>query len=126
VTAPELESGGVATFGKWLARERELRALSRDEVARATKLGPAIIDALESGEEARMPPRAYVLGYLRAYAGVVGLDPDEVVLRFEEAAGVAPGDAAAPARRRPPPWLAAAVAGAIALAAAAVWLLLRG
>jgi cytoskeletal protein RodZ len=124
VTAAELESGGVAAFGKWLARERELRALSRDEVARATKLGPAIIDALESGEEARMPPRAYVLGYLRAYEGVVGLDPDEVVLRFEEAAGVAP-DGAAPARRPPPPWLAAAVAGAIVLAAAAGWLLLR-
>ena len=45
----------------------------------------ALIDALESGEESRMPPRAYVLGYLRAYAGVVGLDPDEVVLRFETA-----------------------------------------
>lgn len=120
-------SGGVAGFGRWLARERELRALSRDEVARATKLPVAVVDALESGEEARMPPRAYVVGYLRAYAGAVGLDADEVVLRYEEAAVATPaadaaGDAAG--RRAPPPWAAVAVAVGLGVAALAAWLLL--
>jgi len=77
----------VGAFGRWLLQERELRGLRRDEVARLTKLGPAIIEALESGDPGRMPPRAYVIGYLRAYAAAVGLDADDVVLRWQEMAG---------------------------------------
>src|SRR5512138_3946792 len=87
----------LAAFGRWLVRERELRGLTRDEVIRATKLAPAVVEALESGEAARIPPRAYVVGYLRAYAAAIGLGADEVVLRFEES--FEPGDAPAAARR---------------------------
>lgn len=79
----------LAAFGRWLLQERELRALSRQEVARLTRLAPGVVEALESGEAARMPPRAYLLGYLRTYAGAVGLDPDELVLRWQEADGPA-------------------------------------
>src|SRR5512141_1984214 len=79
----------LEAFGRWLVRERELRGLPRDEVIRATKIAPGVVEALESGDAARIPPRAYVVGYLRAYAVAVGLDPDEVVLRFQEAAGPA-------------------------------------
>ena len=114
----------LATFGRWLVRERELRSMGRDEVVRATKLAPAVVEALESGEAARIPPRAYVVGYLRAYAQAVGLDPDEVVLRFEEAVG--PAGAPAPGRRRK---LSARdvllVVAALAVAAAAAVVLFR-
>ena len=115
------ESDRVVTL---LTRERELRGLGRAEVTRGTKLAPGVIDALESGEEGRIPPRAYVVGYLRAYAQAVGLDPDEVVLRFEEASG--PAGAPAPGRRRK---LSARevliVAAALAVAIAAAVVLLR-
>jgi cytoskeletal protein RodZ len=119
------ESGdGLAAFGRWLVRERELRGLARDEVTRATKLAPGVVEALESGEAARIPPRAYVVGYLRAYAAAAGLDSDEVVLRFQEAAG--PPDAASPGRRGGVPVrVALAVALALAVAGAGVWALLR-
>jgi cytoskeletal protein RodZ len=114
----------LAAFGRWLVRERELRSLGRAEVVRATKLAPAVVEALESGEAARIPPRAYVVGYLRAYAAAVGLDADEVVLRFEES--FEPGAAPAAARRAAAP---ARVAAAIALAALAAgalaWMVLR-
>jgi cytoskeletal protein RodZ len=113
----------LSAFGRWLAQERELRGLARHEVARATKLAPGVVEALESGEAERMPPRAYVVGYLRSYAGAVGLDADEVVLRFEEAfaepAGVAP-----PARRGGRARAVVAVALAVALVAAGAWALL--
>ncbi len=114
----------LAAFGRWLVRERELRGLARDEVTRSTKLAPGVVDALESGEEARIPPRAYVVGYLRAYASAVGLDADEVVLRFQEAAG--PGPASGSRRRgRLSVRAAAAVALAAAVAAAIIWALVR-
>ncbi|HYD40930.1 MAG TPA: helix-turn-helix transcriptional regulator [Anaeromyxobacter sp.] len=112
----------LAAFSRWLARERELRGLSRDEVLRVTRLAPAVVEALEAGEPARLPPRAYVVGYLRAYAGAVGLDPDEVVLRWEEAAGDR-GQGKGNPRRRAAPWIAAGVV--LALVAAAAILSLR-
>lgn len=113
----------LAAFSRWLVRERDLRGLSRDEVLRVTRLAPPVVEALEAGEPARLPPRAYVVGYLRAYAAAVGLDADEVVLRFEEAAGDGAEGAGNP-RRRAGPWIAAGVALAAA-AAAGIWAWLR-
>jgi cytoskeletal protein RodZ len=129
----------LAAFGRWLARERELRGLARDEVGRVMKLAPGVVEALESGEEGRFPPRAYAVGWLRAYAAAVGLDADEVILRFEEASGPAPAsggsppvDARGPARAsggNPPADARGRILVAILLAAAVVgagaWALLR-
>ena len=126
-TAGDAGPGGpdrLATFGRWLARERELRGLARDEVTRATRLAPGVVEALESGEPARLPPRAYAVGYLRSYAAAVGLDADEVVLRWEEALADAP---AAPGRApRRAGWLvvAAVLAAGLAAGAAAALILL--
>jgi cytoskeletal protein RodZ len=124
VDGPIERGEGLPAFGRWLVRERELRGLGRAEVTRTTKLAPGVVDALESGEEGRIPPRAYVVGYLRSYAQAVGLDPDEVVLRFQEAAG--PAGAPAPGRRKK---LSARevllVVAALAVAAAAAVVLFR-
>jgi len=79
--------GGLVAFGRHLVRERELRGLTRDDVVRATRLPASAIEAIEVGDPDRTPHRAYVVVYLRGYAAAVGLDPDEVVLRFEEAMG---------------------------------------
>jgi cytoskeletal protein RodZ len=110
-----VEPSGAEAFGRHLHRERELRGLSRQEVARLTKLAPAVIEALEGGDSARMPPRAYLLGYLRAYAAALGIDPDELVLRWQELEASAPPP---PEARRRSRLRAVAVAVTAALAAA--------
>jgi cytoskeletal protein RodZ len=121
---PRVEA--VRAFGRYLLRERELRGLSPDDVARVTRLAPAVIDAIESGDPERMPPRGYLLGYLRSYSTSVGLDADDVVLRFQEAAGVDEPEptptgrpSARPARARRF-WIVAAVVALIVAAAVAV------
>jgi cytoskeletal protein RodZ len=119
----------VCAFGRYLLRERELRGLSPEDVARVTRLAPAVIDAIEAGDPERMPPRGYLVGYLRSYAGAVGLDADEVVLRFQEAGGVAeePAPPPPPPRPRRPVrrvWtllLAAAALAAVAILALRLW-----
>jgi len=112
----------VAAFGRWLMRERELRGLGRDEVARRTRLPPGVVEALESGDRDRLPARAYAVGYLRTFAAAVGLDADEVLLRFEEAVGQA-SPAVAGRRGTRGPWLAAAAV--LAALTAAAWAFLR-
>jgi cytoskeletal protein RodZ len=104
----------LPAFSRWLKQERELRDLSPAEIAASTKLTPAVIEALESGDESRMPPRAYVVGYLRSYAAAAGLDADEVVLRWQEAAGDAPEPVAQRRRRLLPVLLVAAALGVVA------------
>lgn len=123
VSGPGGREGGMQAFGRWLVRERELRGLDRERVARATKLAPGVVDALESGEEERMPPRVYVVGYLRAYAAAAGLDPDEVVLRFHEAAG--PSRQGIAPRRAGSARIVLLLVAAIAAAAGGVWWLAR-
>lgn len=119
-----VNGGELGAFGRWLVRERELRGLTRDELARTTKLAPGVIEALESGEAERIPPRAYVVGYLKAYAVAVGLDADEVVLRFQEASGpvVTPESAR---RGKRPRRAVALVVLVVAVAGAVAWVLLR-
>jgi cytoskeletal protein RodZ len=121
--AADERAAALSHFGRWLAQERELRGLGREEVARTTKLGAAIIEALEAGEPDRLPPRAYAVGYLRSYAAAVGLDADDLVLRYEEALG--PGGAAPEAVRGSSGLRTAiAVALAVAVVAAGIWALL--
>jgi cytoskeletal protein RodZ len=122
-----------ADFGKYLTRQRELRGLSREEVAHATRIPGALIGALEEGELSRLPGRVFVVNYIRSYAEEIGLSPDEAVLRFEEIdlalnaqdpseavepAAQAAGKAGAPGRR----WLLWLVLAAV-LAVAAVGVL---
>ena len=71
-------------FGKYLSQQRELRGLSRDEVSRVTKISPSLIAALEEGQVERLPSRVFIVNYIRAYATVIGLAPEEAILRFEE------------------------------------------
>jgi len=120
------EADRLVTFARWLARERELRGLGRDEVTRVTRLAPGVVEALESGERQRLPPRAYAVGYLRSYAHAVGLDADEVVLRWEEAlAGLPPGEAAPGPGQGGRPTLVMALALALAVLAALAARMLR-
>ena len=115
-------AAGAGAFGRWLLQERELRGLERDEVARLTRLPAGMVEALESGVPERMPPKAYVFGYLRTYAGVVGLDADDVVLRWQEVVGPEETGAVAPRRRQPRALLtfAAALLGIAVLVALAI------
>lgn len=74
----------MESFGRYLVQQRELRGLSPEDVIQVTKLSPAAIHAMENDRFDRLPGRAFVVGYLRAYAVCVGLNPDEVVLRYDE------------------------------------------
>jgi cytoskeletal protein RodZ len=113
----------LQAFGRWLKQERELRDLEREDLAAATRLGLGVIEALESGDDTRMPPRAYLVGYLRSYATAAGLDPDDLVLRWQEAAGPEREEDRRPrARRWLPLVVAALVLGVVgAILASALW-----
>jgi cytoskeletal protein RodZ len=69
----------MASFGKELRRERELRRISLREVAEATKVNLRYLQALENDDFEQLPGGVFNRGFVRAYAQFVGIDPDDWV-----------------------------------------------
>lgn len=98
---PELQGRREPAFGRWLRRSRELRGLSLEEVVTLTRLPARVVAALEADETSAMPDRAYALQYVRAVAAGIGLDPEDVALRYEEWLGTLPPNTLPPPAGQP-------------------------
>jgi hypothetical protein len=70
--------------GEYLKTERELRYLSIEEAAKLTKIRGHFLKAIEEDRYELLPPGLYLRGFLRAYARYLGLDPNDVVLRYQK------------------------------------------
>ena len=68
-----------ATPGKLLRQQRELSGWSRAEVAWALCLAERQLRALEADDYANLPGRAYILGYWRNYANLLGVSIDHAI-----------------------------------------------
>lgn len=79
-------SGGV---GGDLRLARERLGWTLPSVAAQLRIRLPFLEAIEEGRLGDLPGNAYAVGFLRTYAGAVGLDPDEIARRFRaEAADV--------------------------------------
>lgn len=66
-------------FGATLAAAREARGLTIAEVAERLKLSPRQIEALEAEDWTALPAHVFVRGFVRNYAKIVGLQPEELM-----------------------------------------------
>ena len=73
----------VETAGGILSSARKGWDLSIEEVAENLNLGPDTIKALESNEYDNLPGSTFVKGYLRSYAVLLKLNPDEVIATID-------------------------------------------
>jgi cytoskeletal protein RodZ len=69
----------VGKFGEKLRRERELRGITLEEVAVATKIGTRNLRALEEEKFSQLPGGIFNKGFVRAYARYVGIDEEQAV-----------------------------------------------
>lgn len=76
-----VEDDGAAElhFGLLLRRTREQQGLSLHEVADQTRISVRWLAALEEARTEQLPAPVFVIGYLRSYARVLGLDGDELI-----------------------------------------------
>ena len=75
--------GDKESLGKYLQREREVRKISLRRVADHTRIREQFLKAIEEDQFHLLPPGTYVKGFLLAYAKYIGLDPNEVLLRYQ-------------------------------------------
>lgn len=65
-----------------LQEERLRKRLSIDDVAKATKIKAAFLDALERGEYTKLPSSAYAKGFIKNYSIFLGLPAKEMLALF--------------------------------------------
>ncbi len=73
--------------GAIVRAQRELRGLTRQDIADTLNLGARVVEDMESENWARLPAPAFTRGYLRAYAKLLDIDPDTVTSAFDTAVG---------------------------------------
>jgi len=72
----------VGSFGEKLKREREMRAITLEEIAEATKIGTRSLRALEEEHFDQLPGGIFNKGFVRAYAKFLGIDEDQAVADY--------------------------------------------
>jgi cytoskeleton protein RodZ len=82
----------MGAFGERLRREREMRNISLDEIAAVTKIGTRLLRALEDEQFDLLPGGIFNKGYVRAYAKYVGIDEEQAVADYLQAAREAAPD----------------------------------
>lgn len=80
--APSLED--AETLGEALRAARLASGRSMAQLSTMTRVHPRYLTALEQGEYAVLPSRIFSMGYVRAYAGALGLDELTAVERFKQ------------------------------------------
>lgn len=69
--------------GTLLRQTRELRGVTIEQAAETTRISKSYLKAIEDDAFERLPNVVYVKGFLRVYAGYLGLSGDEVIRLFE-------------------------------------------
>ncbi len=72
------------SIGALLRRLRLERSLEITDVAAETRITPKIIRAMEADDFAALPALAFARGFYGLYASLLGLDPEDIIQRFND------------------------------------------
>jgi transcriptional regulator with XRE-family HTH domain len=70
-------------FGDRLKREREMRGVSLDEVATATRIAPKYLEALENDQWDQLPGGVFNRGFIKSISRYLGLDEDSLMAEYD-------------------------------------------
>ena len=75
----------MAPFGKSLAREREARGISLEDISGYTKIGVRMLKAIEAERFDQLPGGIFNTSYVRQYARYLGLDEEQATSEYLQA-----------------------------------------
>lgn len=61
---------------------RESKGLTIEAIYNATKVRPAFLEAIESGNFKILPERIYSEAFIKSYAAEIGISPDDILARY--------------------------------------------
>lgn len=119
---PSVDEG--VDIGAALRAARTFRGLTTQDVADATRIRQSYIDALEDLRLEELPSRPFTIGYVRAYATLLGLDGEAAVMRFKNDVPDEGGELRAPVgvrHERDPRLALILIAGMLMVGAILLW-----
>jgi hypothetical protein len=78
-----IDSDTLPSIGDYLARQRQLRGISRDDLCNLTRIPLRSLERLESGIFDEIDD-GFVRGFVRTVAEALGLDPDDTLARMSQ------------------------------------------
>lgn len=84
---PADRPAGGGSLGEELRTAREARHLTLHKAAQEMHVGDEILQRLEADDYAALGAPIFVHGHLRNYARLLGLPPDEVLAKYDQASG---------------------------------------
>jgi len=70
-------------FGEHLKREREMRGVSLEEIAAATRINTRFLEAIENERWDQLPGGVFNRGFIRSVARYLGMDEDALVAEYD-------------------------------------------
>lgn len=80
------KSADITSIGKLLKAERESQNMSIDSVSAVTRICRPYLEALEEGDNSRLPGHAYIRGIIRLYANHLGLSAEDALRLLDQGA----------------------------------------
>lgn len=92
----------MSSFGARLKRERELRGIGLEEIAKASKISTRLLEAIESDKYDILPGGVFNRGFIRSYARHLGLNEEDVINDYLQSLQQKSEETPAPVRTLPP------------------------
>ena len=81
------ELGGEETVGELLLTAREKKGLTLEVVSQESKIPMGTLQHLETDNFEAIPAKVYATGFLRTYGQILGLDPAQLINKYEVQTG---------------------------------------
>ncbi len=78
-----METSYILSFGRYLKAIRESRKMALSSVADQLRVSIWHLMLIEAEDHEKLPDEVYVKGTLKAYAETVGVDPADIIERYE-------------------------------------------
>ena len=73
----------MSSIGETLRRERLRQNLGLDQISRELKISQRFLQAIEDERFERLPAGVFARSFVRQYAGLLGLDPEELAAEVQ-------------------------------------------
>ena len=74
----------MKSLGEFLRAERQARGISLEQISTDTRISIDMLRAIEEGNVGQLPAPVLIKGFLRAYANRIDLDPDAVIVKYQD------------------------------------------
>lgn len=74
----------MKSLGAFLRQKRQESGISLEQISADTRISMNMLLAIEEGKVEQLPAPVLVKGFLRAYADGIGLDPEAVIVKYQD------------------------------------------